>query len=139
MLNEKSLIKAKIELLDELITKMENKENLDITDVLKREIMELKAMNEGYVTGKNAKLVINSERGKNKTRFFLKDGSTYVVTNKGINDYKYLFDATTKTITYEFGNGQIERTFKNGLKEIRMPDGRIYIKHGTLEYDHINK
>lgn len=79
--------------------------------------------------------MVHEEHNKGKTRYYLHDGSTYVVSKN--NKYKYLYDAKSRIITYEFDNGQIERTFPNGLKEIRYKDGSITIKNGSREYDYI--
>ena len=49
-------------------------------------------------------------------------------------EYRYLYNFKSKTITYEFENGQIERTFVNGMKEIRKSDGSIVIKTNAKEY-----
>lgn len=88
-------------------------------------------MNDEYQMLLDSKKVINTERKRDKTRYFLKDGSTYVVGR----NYKYLYDAKTRIITYEFANGQVERTFPTGVKEIRHSDGSIVVRCGEKDYD----
>lgn len=104
-----------------------------MTEVLKEEISKLKKLNEQYKVFLSSKNVIHRDKKRDKTRYYLKDGSTYVIGK----NYRYLYDVRTKIITYEFGNGQVERTFSNGLKEIRHSDGTITIKNGEKDYEFI--
>lgn len=127
-------IQAKMKYIDELITKTENYDAPSIysilrneIDLLKSQIAELKASNED-------KKVVGKEEKASKTRYYLKDGSVYVVKGR---EYRYLYDAKSKVVTYEFENGQIERTFDHGLKEIRRRDGTIVIKTGPRDFDYI--
>lgn len=101
--------------------------------ILKEEIEKLKSLNNEYQLFLESKKVVHKDGKGSKTRYYLKDGSTYVVGK----NYRYLYDAKTKTITYEFLNGQIERTFQNGIKEIRHNDGSITIRNGEKDYETI--
>ncbi|KAK1351148.1 hypothetical protein CWI38_0382p0080 [Hamiltosporidium tvaerminnensis] len=126
-------IKEKINSIQALIDKMENKKNFSLIEILKEEIIKLKNLNDQYKSYIDTKKVVHTDSLKNKTRYHLKDGSTYVVNKNG--KYRYLYDASTKIITYEFSNGQIEKTFPGGIKEIRYPDGTITIRNGEKDYD----
>lgn len=126
-------IKQKVSLIDALIKKMENKDKISLISILKTEIMKLKQLNQEYKKVVQEKKIVHEERKKNKTRYHLSDGSTYVVSHD--KKYKYLYDANSRIITYEFENGQIERTFPNGIKEIRYADGSVGIRHGNKDYD----
>ncbi|KAM0677118.1 hypothetical protein BDAP_002279 [Binucleata daphniae] len=108
---------------------MENKAS--VVDILKEEIKKLKKLNLEYENLLDSKKVMHTDKNKYKTRYFLRDGSTYVVSK----NCRYLYDAKSKIITYEFDNGQIERTFPCGLKEIRHTDGSITIRNGGKDYD----
>jgi hypothetical protein len=79
--------------------------------------------------------VVRKEDGRNKTRYYLRDGSIYVI-RKGRGSYRYLYDSQTRTVTYEFKNGQVERTFDGGIKEIRRKTGEIVIKCGINDYEY---
>lgn len=105
----------------------------NMTEVLKEEIDKLRTLNEQYKKFLNSKNVIHKDRKRDKTRYYLKDGSTYVIGK----NYRYLYDSRSKIITYEFSNGQVERTFSNGLKEIRHKDGTVTIKNGEKDYEFI--
>lgn len=115
---------------------MDKHKNLSVIDILKDEIIKLKKLNDEYKSLLDTKKVVHKDSMNSKTRYYLKDGSTYVVKH---NKYRYLYDAQTKIITYEFYNGQIEKTFPCGIKEIRHPDGSITVKNGAKDYDIINK
>lgn len=127
-------IKEKIQCIDALMERIGNNKEVSVIDVLKEEIYKLRKLNEEYKGILEAKKVVHKDQLQNKTRYYLKDGSTYVVRN---NQYRYLYDAKIKVITYEFCNGQIEKTFPLGLKEIRYPDGTITIKNGPKDHDYI--
>jgi len=135
MLDPREYVELKIKYLDELISKLENKENVSICSVLENEMRILNATVQEYQKEQENKKVINKEETSSKKRYYLKDGSVYVVKGR---EYRYLYDASTKVVTYEFENGQVERTFPNGLKEIRQKNGCIIIKNGQKEYDYIN-
>ena len=138
MFELKKVIESKLELIEYLIEQMSKNEVIDALEILKREMDELRKLNEIYIKDQDNKQVVKSEQSLHKTRFYLKDGSTYVVTKRPTKNYKYLFDSKTKVITYEFENGQIERTFECGLKEIRTSDGKVFIKTDNSEYEKIN-
>lgn len=127
-------IKEKIEAIGALMEQIERNKDISVVDILKEEILKLRKLNEEYKNILEAKRVMHKDQLQSKTRYYLKDGSTYVVKN---NQYRYLYDAKTKIITYEFVNGQIEKTFPSGLKEIRYPDGSITIKNGSNDHEHI--
>lgn len=135
MLFIQNTIKEKIRCINTLMETIETKKKLSLVEVLKNEITKLKELNEQYKEILESKKVIHKEITKNKTRYFLKDGSTYVVRDK----YRYLYDSKSKIITYEFENGQVEKSFPNGIKEIRYSDGRVIIKNDNKDYDIINK
>jgi len=82
------------------------------------------------------KRVKTKEETESKVKYVLSDGSVYVIHKT--KRYKYLYDAGTGVMTYEFSNGQIERTFPAGIKEIRGTDGKIVIKNAEKEYDVVN-
>lgn len=125
-------IEERMKYMEEIITKLENKENIGIESVIEWELRILKNLCKEKKVNESAKAVIRKEIKGAMTRYYLKDGSIYVVKGK---DYRYLYDYKSKIMTYEFGNGQIERTFSTGLKEIRRPDGTIEIKDGESEND----
>lgn len=127
-------IKEKTECIDTLMKRMEENRGMSAVDVLREEILKLRRLNEEYRRILDGKRVVHKDQVQSKTRYYLKDGSTYVV--KG-SQYRYLYDAKTKVITYEFANGQIEKTFPSGLKEIRHPDGSITIKNGARDHEYI--
>lgn len=122
-----------------MIKEIDKYQQIDVLKILAEEIEDLKRYQEESNKENDNKRVIKSEESLYKTRFYLKDGSTYVCTKKPTKNYKYLYDAKTKTVTYEFENGQVERTFECGLKEIRTPDGKIFIKTQNEEYEAVNK
>ncbi|CAD25742.1 hypothetical protein [Encephalitozoon cuniculi GB-M1] len=127
-------IKEKIDSIDALMRRLDEDRNISVVDILKEEILKLRKLNEEYKKMLESKKVMHKDQLQNKIRYYLKDGSTYVVKS---NQYRYLYDAKTKTITYEFSNGQIEKTFPSGLKEIRHPDGSITIKNGPRDHEYI--
>ncbi|AFM99117.1 hypothetical protein KMI_02g02740 [Encephalitozoon hellem] len=127
-------IKEKIDSIDALMKRLEENKNISVVDILKEEVLKLKKLNEEYRKALEDKRVMHKDQLQNKTRYYLKDGSTYVVKS---NQYRYLYDAKTKVITYEFSNGQIEKTFPSGLREIRYPDGSIAIKNGPRDHEYI--
>lgn len=104
-----------------------------LVKILKEEIEKLKSLNNEYQIFLESKKVVHTDGKRNKTRYYLKDGSTYVIGK----NYRYLYDSKSKIITYEFSNGQVERTFPNGLKEIRHRDGSLTIKNGEKDHEYI--
>ncbi|EOB15488.1 hypothetical protein NBO_3g0039 [Nosema bombycis CQ1] len=132
----RQLLKFKLDYINTLMDKIESKKKTSLVDILREEIEKLKKLNSEYKDALDSKKVIHKEVHPNKVRYYLKDGSTYVIRN---NKYKYLYDNKTKIMTYEFSNGQIERTMPYGIKEIRYPDGSIVIKSDEKEYEVINK
>lgn len=134
MNSQMEAIQCKIKYVDELLTKLENKEAPSVLVMLQKEIEQLRALNDQFQHMKDSKKVVRKEEKNSKMRYYLKDGSVYVV--KG-SEYRYLYDAQSKMVTYEFENGQIERTFESGLKEIRQQDGSIIVKNGTKDYDYV--
>lgn len=120
------IIEEKIKTIESLIN-LTKTPSLQLLSLIKNEIETLKNLQKNMP--KSKKKVAHTERKLTKTRYHLEDGSTFVTSNDG--SYKYFFDATSKSITYEFGNGQIERTFPNGVKEIRYSDGSVYVKIGA--------
>lgn len=131
----REIIKEKICSINRLMEEVERNKKPSLIELLKNEIDKLKQLNDEYKETIQSKKVVHREVSNNKTRYFLQDGSTYVVRDK----YRYLYDAKSKIITYEFDNGQIEKSFPSGIKEIRYPDGSIIIKSDNKEYDVINK
>lgn len=127
-------IQRKMQYVDELITKTENRDAPSIYAILRSEIDALKSQIAELKVSSEEKKVVGKEEKASKTRYYLKDGSVYVVKGK---EYRYLYDAKTRVVTYEFENGQIERTFDHGLKEIRRRDGTIVIKTGPRDFDYI--
>lgn len=127
-------IHEKMKHIENILSKVENGELVSVVSVLQEEIKTLRNLTEEYKTIIEGKKVMKQEESGTKTRYYLKDGSVYVVKGK---EYRYLYDTKTKIVTYQFENGQIERTFENGLKEIRQPDGSITIKSGVKEYDRV--
>lgn len=131
----REIIKEKICCINRLMEEIEKNKRPSLVELLKNEIDKLKQLNDQYKEALQSKKVIHKEVNNKKIRYFLQDGSTYVVRDK----YRYLYDAKTKIITYEFDNGQIEKSFPNGIKEIRFSDGSLVIKSDNKEYDVINK
>lgn len=107
----------------------------NIIDLLKEEIEKLKNLNTEYKLFLESKKVVHTDKNKGKTRYYSKDGSTYVIGK----NYRYLYDVRSKIVTYEFSNGQVERTFPGGLKEIRHCDGSVSIRNGDRDYEFIDK
>lgn len=134
MIDLQETIQIKIKHIEELLFKLENKENITITAILQDELKNLKEMCLEYKKTTEDKKVIRKEESSGKTRYYLKDGSVYVTRGK---EYRYLYDTKTKIVTYEFDNGQVERTFASGIKEIRKKDGSIIIKSNVNDYDHL--
>ncbi|KAI5149446.1 hypothetical protein ENBRE01_0904 [Enteropsectra breve] len=134
LLDSKEIIEMKISYLEDIISKVENGEGLSVLDLIKNEIKALGELNKGYQEENENKTVVKRENGPLKNRYYLKDGSVYVVKGR---DYRYLYDAKSKVVTYEFENGQIERTFPSGLKEIRNKAGNVIIKNGAKEYEYL--
>ncbi|KAM0680842.1 hypothetical protein GINT2_001116 [Glugoides intestinalis] len=128
-------VAMKMKYIEELLCKMENHESPSMTSLLKNELEQLKQHVVCLKEQGEEKKVVGKEVNGIRTRYYLKDGSVYVVKGR---EYRYLYDSKTKMVTYEFENGQIERTFENGLKEIRKRDGSVVIKTGSKEYDFIN-
>ncbi|EIJ88130.1 hypothetical protein NEPAR06_2189 [Nematocida parisii] len=129
-----SILKERLSVIDRLIRKIKEEKEVRVTDILKEEIDRLKRLNTEYEEVLSKKKVKSKEEVKgNKVKYTLSDGSVYVIHKQ--KKYKYLYDINTSIITYEFENGQIERTFPFGIKEIRMPDGKIVIKSSDKEYD----
>ena len=126
------LLHIKINYIEELLSKLENHETPSIIDIIKKELINLRKMTEECKIKSDEKKVVGREDKEGRTRYFLKDGSVYVVKER---KYRYLYDAKSKVVTYEFENGQVERTFDNGVKEIRRKDGSIVIKTGEKNYD----
>ncbi|KAI4291445.1 hypothetical protein PAPHI01_0719 [Pancytospora philotis] len=133
--NHMEAIQVKMKYIDELLTKLENKEALTVVAMLHKEIEDLRALNTECQSIKDGKKVVRRDEKCGKSRYYLKDGSVYVVKN---HEYRYLYDSKSKVVTYEFANGQVERTFANGLKEIRQRDGSIVIKSSAKDYEYIN-
>lgn len=129
-----NIVQDKIDYIDLLLNKIENNETVSVVDILKDELNKLKTQVEEIKKNSEDKLVIGKEDKAGKSRYFLKDGSVYVVKGR---EYKYLYDSKTKMVTYVFENGQIERTFENGIKEIRRADGSIIVKTGMKEFDYL--
>lgn len=127
-------IRDRLNYLDSILSKLENSNPITVYGMIKGEIESLKSQIQAYNTTLKSKEVVGKEEKPSKTRYYLKDGSVYVIKGK---EYKYLYDANTKIVTYEFANGQIERTFENGIKEIRRKDGTIVIKSGLKEFEFI--
>ncbi|RVD91902.1 hypothetical protein TUBRATIS_16220 [Tubulinosema ratisbonensis] len=125
-------IRESSKFIEQLLSRIDRNES-GLKDLLKEEIENLKVLHIEYKKCLEEKKVIYEDRQPCKTRYFLKDGSTYVVDLKG--NYKYLYDNKNRSITYHFNNGQIEKTFSNGIKEIRYPDGSVCIKFGEKDYD----
>jgi hypothetical protein len=127
-------IRIKMNYIDSLLSKLENNEKVSAITILQDELESLKRQIAEADQDLQEKTVVGKEEKMSKTRYYLRDGSVYVI--KG-NEYKYLYDSKSKTVTYVFENGQIERTFENGLKEIRRKDGTIVIKTAPKEFDFI--
>lgn len=123
---------VKINYIEELLSKLENHEAPSIVEIIKKELVCLRKMAEEHRKQSEEKKVIGREDKEGRTRYFLKDGSVYVIKGR---KYRYLYDAKSKIVTYEFENGQIERTFESGIKEIRRKDGSIVVKTGEKDYE----
>lgn len=134
MKNLQETIQDKMVYIEELLSKLENKENIPVTSVLEDELRSLRLLCIEHKKFDEDKKVTKKEESGSKMRYYLKDGSIYVIKK---NEYRYLYDAKTKVVTYEFENGQIERTFANGIKEIRKKDGSIIIKDGIKDYEYL--
>ncbi|EPR77940.1 T-complex protein 10 [Spraguea lophii 42_110] len=128
-------INEKIDLINSLFMQMENKPGVSLIDILKEEITKLKKLNKEYKELIDGKSIVHTEKRTSKTRYHLADGSTYVVDRN--NKYRYLYDVKTKIITYEFPNGQVEKSYPVGIKEIRYPDGTIGVRTGNKEYEYL--
>lgn len=128
-------IKNRMIFIDDLLTKLEKNENYSVISILEDEIKALNNLNIDYKKKLENKKVYKKEETNKKIRYYLNDGSVYFIKP---NEYRYLYDAQTQVVTYEFNNGQIERTFPNGLKEIRGKDGSVVIKHGMKDYDYFD-
>lgn len=128
-------IQTKMKYIEDLLTKIENNEQVSITTILEAEIKNLRELNQEYQKSRDDKKVVRKEESGSKTRYYLRDGSVYVTKGK---EYRYLYDMKTKVVTYEFEGGQIERTFPNGIKEIRQSNGSLIIKNGSKEYDYLD-
>ncbi|KAF9764804.1 hypothetical protein NGRA_0267 [Nosema granulosis] len=126
------ILKSKIDYINKIMNKIETNKRTSLVDILREEIDNLKKLNAEYKSVLDGKKVVHKEVENNKVRYFLKDGSTYVIKK---NKYKYLYDNNTKVVTYEFENGQIERTLPCGIKEIRYPDGSITIRSDDKDYE----
>jgi hypothetical protein len=136
MLDINKTVVLKMKYIEELLTRLENREPPSIIALLKNEMEQLRLQVNVIKSQGEDKKVVGKEETLNKTRYYLKDGSVYVVKGR---EYKYLYDSKTKVVTYEFDNGQIERTFQNGIKEIRKKDGTVIIKTGPKEFDYLNE
>lgn len=128
-------VRLKMKYVEELLSKLENHEAPSVTALLKEELAQLRQHVADLKLQSEEKKVVGKEESTGRVRYYLKDGSVYVVKGR---EYRYLYDAKSKVVTYEFENGQIERTFENGLKEIRKKDGSLVIKTGPKEFDYIN-
>ncbi len=128
-------IALKMKYIEELLTKLENRESPSVISILKEEMEQLKQQIMEIKSKNEDKRVVGVEESGNKSRYYLKDGSVYVVKGK---EYKYLYDSKSKVVTYEFENGQVERTFQNGMKEIRRRDGSIVIKTSPKDFEYLN-
>lgn len=127
------VLREKVEFVDRIIKGMNTSKEGSLIDILKAEIKKLQKLNQEYESVLKRKTVARKEESPGKTKYSLQDGSVYVVNRK--RRYKYLYDAATGIITYEFETGQVERTFPGGIKEIRFPDGRVVVKTGEKDYD----
>ncbi|KAI5187235.1 hypothetical protein NEHOM01_2031 [Nematocida homosporus] len=127
----------RIKALDGLIDRMKENKEIGLVEILREEIERLRRLNEEYEEVIQRKRVKSKEESEGKVKYWLNDGSVYVV-NKD-RKYKYLYDKSSGVVTYEFGSGQIERTFPGGIKEIRTADGKIIVKNSEKEYDIVNK
>ena len=125
-------IEERISILDSVLGRMET-EN-DGLSVVEGEVAKLAGLVAQYRDAQGDKKVVRRDFSGGKSRYFLKDGSVYVTHG---SKYRYLYDARSKVITYEFANGQIERTFPCGLKEIRCTDGSIVIKTDANDYERL--
>lgn len=130
------LLKEKVAVIDRIILEMSSRKeekNSSLLEVLREEIKRLHSLNEEYEAALKKKTVSHREDRPGKTKYILRDGSLYVVNKK--YRYRYLYDSRTNVVTYEFENGQVERTFPGGIKEIRYPDGKLAVKTGERDYD----
>ena len=131
-----AVLKEKVSTIDRIIARMKDTADSTLMSMLKEEIDKLKQLNKEYERMLHRKRVKTKEETDSKVKYVLSDGSVYVIHK--IKQYKYLYDAHTGVVTYEFSNGQIERTFPAGIKEIRGIDGKIVIKNAEKEYDVVN-
>ncbi|KAI5192173.1 hypothetical protein NECID01_1828 [Nematocida sp. AWRm77] len=131
------VLKEKMERIDSLVMRIKENKEATLVDILKEEIEKLKKLNQEYESVLQKKSVRSKEESPGKTKYTLSDGSIYVVHKA--KQYKYLYDAATSVITYEFSNGQVERTFPAGIKEIRGPSGEIIIKLSDKEYEVVKR
>lgn len=120
----KELIKQKIRIIEEIQKISDETLNYKIFIALKNEINSLKELIEKYKMEIQSKKVVYIQTLDNKQKYYLEDGSSYVVGSK----FKYLYNSKDGSVMYQFSNGQIEKTLANGFKEIRYPDGSILIK-----------
>jgi hypothetical protein len=127
------VLREKVEFIDSIVARMKRGESVSIVGVLKEETRKLQRLNREYEGALKKKSVVNKEDVGDKSRYRLGDGSLYVVNRK--KGYRCLYDEATKTVTYEFSNGQVERTFPGGIKEIRCADGRVVVKSGEGDYE----
>lgn len=127
----KETIQQKINLIEKLKKKIDESQNYQLFDILKKEIDELKFLMKAFKASLQSKRVIYLQKSENKKKYFLEDGSTFVIGS----NCKYLYDTSDNSMTYEFSNGQIEKTFKSGIKEIRYPNGAIAIKYEDKTYE----
>lgn len=134
MNNHSENIRIKMNYIDSLLSRLENNENVSVITILQDELDCLKKQISEQNQDLLDKTVVGKEEKSLKSRYYLKDGSVYVIKP---NEYKYLYDSKSKIVTYVFENGQIERTFDNGIKEIRRKDGTIVIKTSPKEFDYI--
>jgi len=131
------VLKESVERIDRIIMKIKQNKETSLLDLLKEEIDKLKKLNEEYESVLSRKSIKSKEETNSKIKYRLNDGSIYVVDK--LKQFKYLYDSGTGIVTYEFSNGQIERTFPAGIKEIRDANGKIIIKTSEKEYDVIGR
>lgn len=132
-----AVLKEKIKSIDHLVECMKKARNISALDILQEEIGKLRRLNQEYEGMLRRKAVKEKQETPRKIKYTLNDGSVYVVHKS--KKYRYLYDAASSVVTYEFENGQIERTFPSGIKEIRTADGKIVIKESEKEYDVISR
>ncbi|KAF7696527.1 hypothetical protein CDIK_1795 [Cucumispora dikerogammari] len=120
----KELITQKILTIEEIQKTIDETENYKLLKVFKKEVNILKELIKKYKTEIESKKVIYMQTHEDKQKYYLEDGSVYVNGDK----FKYLYNIKDGSVTYQFNNGQLERTFACGFKEIRYADGSIVIK-----------